>query len=95
MNVLNAAPPQQQKQMLGEALYPKIHEQQPELAGKITGMLLEMDNSELVNLISDDNALRAKVQEALTVYDEYIKSKGGDDDGAKPPTNGVEGDKAE
>lgn len=50
MAVLNAAPPAQQKQMLGEALYPKILEQQPELAGKITGMLLEMDNAELLNL---------------------------------------------
>lgn len=50
LNQLNSAPPAQQKQMLGEALYPKIEEQQPELAGKITGMLLEMDNSELLSL---------------------------------------------
>lgn len=50
MTTLSSAPPGQQKQMLGEALYPKIHEMQPELAGKITGMLLEMDNSELINL---------------------------------------------
>ena len=47
---LTNAPAGQQKQMLGEALYPKIHEMQPELAGKITGMLLEMDNTELINL---------------------------------------------
>jgi polyadenylate-binding protein len=47
---LTSAPPQQQKQMLGEALYPKIQALQPELAGKITGMLLEMDNTELLGL---------------------------------------------
>lgn len=47
---LSQYPPNQQKQMLGEAIYPKIHAQQPELAGKITGMLLEMDNSELLGL---------------------------------------------
>ena len=40
----------QQKQMLGEAIYPKIQTIQPELAGKITGMLLEMDPPELVAL---------------------------------------------
>ncbi|KAI9367832.1 hypothetical protein BJX61DRAFT_267050 [Aspergillus egyptiacus] len=73
--VLTAAPPQQQKQMLGEALYPKIQAQQPELAGKITGMLLEMDNTELLGLLEDDDALRAKVDEALSVYDEYMKNK--------------------
>ena len=47
---LSAVPPPQQKQMLGEALYPKIQAQQPELAGKITGMLLEMENTELLSL---------------------------------------------
>jgi polyadenylate-binding protein len=47
---LAAVPLQQQKQLLGEALFPKIQAMQPELAGKITGMLLEMDNQELVNL---------------------------------------------
>jgi polyadenylate-binding protein len=47
---LQGLPHQQQKQFLGEALYPKIQETQPELAGKITGMLLEMDNAELIGL---------------------------------------------
>ncbi|KAI9811234.1 MAG: Protein phosphatase PP2A regulatory subunit B [Pycnora praestabilis] len=90
LQALTSAPPQQQKQMLGEALYPKIQVQQPELAGKITGMLLEMDNTELLNLIEDENALRAKVDEALTVYDEYVKNKGGES-----TTNGEAPSKAE
>ncbi|KAE8134126.1 Polyadenylate-binding protein, cytoplasmic and nuclear [Aspergillus pseudotamarii] len=75
---LSAVPPPQQKQMLGEALYPKIQAQQPELAGKITGMLLEMENTELLSLLEDEEALRAKVDEALNVYDEYMKNKGGE-----------------
>ncbi|KAB8300021.1 hypothetical protein EYC80_000260 [Monilinia laxa] len=73
---VQSVPPTQQKQLLGEALFPKIQVLQPELAGKITGMLLEMENQELINLIEDDAALRAKVDEALTVYDEYVKNRG-------------------
>ncbi|RYO85420.1 hypothetical protein DL766_006505 [Monosporascus sp. MC13-8B] len=71
----HAGNPQQQKQMLGEMIFPKIQAIQPELAGKITGMLLEMDNAELVNLIEDDQALRSKVDEAMAVYDEYVKAQ--------------------
>jgi len=89
-NTLNAAPPQQQKQMLGEALYPKIHAQQPELAGKITGMLLEMENSELLGLTENEDALRAKVDEAMAVYDEYVKTQGSDEPAGAQQPNGAE-----
>jgi polyadenylate-binding protein len=50
LEMIMAAPPPAQKQMLGESLYPKILQLQPKLAGKITGMLLEMDNGELFTL---------------------------------------------
>jgi len=92
LNNLAAAPPSQQKQMLGEAIYPKIQAQQPELAGKITGMLLEMDNAELLSLIDDDAALRAKVDEALSVYDDYMKNRSGAPDGG--PNGGLKEDEA-
>ncbi|KAI9151720.1 Polyadenylate-binding protein, cytoplasmic and nuclear [Paramyrothecium foliicola] len=73
---LAAAQPAQQKQIIGEMIFPKIQAINAELAGKITGMLLEMDNSELINLIEDEAALKAKVDEALAVYDEYVKAQG-------------------
>ncbi|KAF2103722.1 polyadenylate binding protein, partial [Rhizodiscina lignyota] len=84
IQTLQAVPQGQRKQMLGEALYPKIHAQQPELAGKITGMLLEMDDAELLNLTTDESALKNKVQEAMSVYDDYIKNKGPEEEGEKP-----------
>jgi polyadenylate-binding protein len=60
-----ALPPDQQKNFLGENLYPLIMRFNQEAAGKITGMLLEMDNSELLHLIEDQEALKGKVDEAL------------------------------
>jgi polyadenylate-binding protein len=50
MDALIAAPPEQQKHMLSEVLLPRVQELHLELAGKIIGMLLEMDNNELINL---------------------------------------------
>jgi len=64
---LAAAPPEQQKQLLGERLFPLIQNVEPHLAGKITGMLLEMDNGELLNLLESPDALNAKIMEALSV----------------------------
>jgi len=68
---LTNATPMEQKQLLGEAIYLKIVPDQPELAGKITGMLLEMDNLELLHLLDDPDSMNGKVSEALTVLNEY------------------------
>jgi len=58
----------QQKQEMGERLYPLVQRIEPKLAGKITGMLLEMDTTELMMLLeSGDDLLIAKVNEAVQV----------------------------
>lgn len=65
--MLAAAPPQEQKQMLGERLFPLIQNMYPDLAGRITGMLLEIDNSELLHMLESRESLKAKVEEAVAV----------------------------
>lgn len=63
------------KLMLGESLYPLISDylraqNQPEdLAGKITGMVLELTEAELVGMIQSQEALAKKVSEALDVLE--------------------------
>lgn len=68
---LSSASPMEQKQMLGEMIYLQIHQSEPDLAGKITGMLLEMDNSELLHLLEAPDAMHAKVQEAIAVLNDF------------------------
>ncbi|XP_067041813.1 uncharacterized protein [Acropora muricata] len=64
---LAAASPQEQKQIIGERLYPLIQSTHPDQAGKITGMLVELDNAELLHMLESREALAAKTQEAVSV----------------------------
>lgn len=70
MTELAAASPEDRKRHLGESLYPKIYAREPQHAAKITGMLLEMDPAELLNLLEDDRSLQEKIQEAMEVLDQ-------------------------
>ncbi|XP_018423218.1 PREDICTED: polyadenylate-binding protein 4 isoform X1 [Nanorana parkeri] len=74
-SMLAAAPPQEQKQMLGERLFPLIQAMHPSLAGKITGMLLEIDNSELLHMLESPESLRSKVEEAVAVLQAHQAKK--------------------
>ncbi|XP_052002504.1 polyadenylate-binding protein 4-like [Xyrauchen texanus] len=55
------------KQMLGDSLFPLIQEMVGPQASKITGMLLEMSESELHHLLQSHESLRLKVNEAVAV----------------------------
>ncbi|VVB06154.1 unnamed protein product [Arabis nemorensis] len=54
-------------QMLGQQLYPLVDQLAPVYSAKVTGMLLEMDQAEVLHLIESHEALKAKVSEALDV----------------------------
>ena len=65
--ILAIVTPEEQKQMLGETLFPRIQRMYPELARKITGMLLEMDNAELLHMLEDGDSLKRWVEKAVVV----------------------------
>lgn len=74
--MLAAAEPSQQKQMLGERIYPLVNDQiGNEQAGKVTGMLLEIENFELLKLIDEPTLLKEKVTEAMKVLQEHAGDK--------------------
>lgn len=54
-------------QTLGEHLYPHVEKLEPNNAAKVTGMLLEMDQSEVIHLLESPDALKQKVAEAMEV----------------------------
>jgi polyadenylate-binding protein len=67
---------EEQKRMLGEKLYTLIYKGQPQLAGKITGMILESSHpDEIIQLIEAPDQLDTKVGEALNVLKEHDKPK--------------------
>ncbi|KAL0903319.1 hypothetical protein M5K25_027690 [Dendrobium thyrsiflorum] len=66
-SALANAGPEQQRTMLGENLYPLVEQLERDHAAKVTGMLLEMDQTEVLHLLESPDALKAKVAEAMEV----------------------------
>ena len=66
--MLAATLPQEQKQMLGEHLFLLIQKQGlGQIAGKITGMMLEKDNSQILKMIENSEDLTREVQAAVNL----------------------------
>ncbi|CAN6937061.1 unnamed protein product [Brassica oleracea] len=66
-SALALASPSNHSQILGEQLYPLVEKQEPVHVAKVTGMLLEMDQAEILHLLESPEALKAKVSMALDV----------------------------
>lgn len=65
---------QDKKQCVGQIMFPQVIKfSNNNVAGKVTGMLLEMPEDELVMLVTDENNLRGKVMEAVQVLREAWK----------------------
>ncbi|CAJ1400596.1 unnamed protein product [Effrenium voratum] len=75
---LEKLPPQQQKQQLGERLYAQNYRLarerlRPDLAGKLTGMMLELPNAEILGLLESEDQLKHKIDEAVKVLEKQKK----------------------
>ncbi|CAA6669994.1 unnamed protein product [Spirodela intermedia] len=68
-SALANASPEQQRTVpdAGESLYPLVEQLEHDAAAKVTGMLLEMDQTEVLHLLESPDALKAKVAEAMDV----------------------------
>ncbi|KAI8377288.1 hypothetical protein BD560DRAFT_367041 [Blakeslea trispora] len=72
--ILEPFSPETQRQMLGERIYPIVSEVFPQEAGKLTGMLLELNKSDLVYLINNPKRLVEKASEAAQALKEHHSS---------------------
>ncbi|XP_070532772.1 uncharacterized protein [Ptychodera flava] len=55
------------KEILGEHLYCAIEALQPQHAERLTGMLLELDNEEIIQMLQYDDLLKKRLQVAMEV----------------------------
>ena len=62
------------KEEIGQRIYYYILRKKISRPGKITGMLLEMDTSELSILMKDEAVLNSKIEEAILVLEDYESS---------------------
>ncbi|EOY20027.1 hypothetical protein QUC31_005853 [Theobroma cacao] len=64
---LATATPDQVRTVLGERLHPLVQNLEPAAAARVTGMLLELDRTEVLHLLESPEALKSRVAEAMEV----------------------------
>ena len=74
LSAAKAASPELQRMTIGDRIYHRILWSKPELdAGKITGMLMEMDTADLIILLESPQEFDETIQEAV----ELLRAHGG------------------
>ena len=76
VSMLAISSPQEQKQILGERLFPLVQrmnpdQSKPHIAGKITGMILEKENQKILQMIENQDDLLKQVKAALDVLAQH------------------------
>jgi len=72
--------PKEQKQLIGEKIFQHIEKKggdHMKQAGKITGMLLEMESSALINLLHQPEMLDKKIDQAADVLKRFQDADAG------------------
>ena len=60
------------RQVLGDAMYGHVFSRYPRLAGKLTGMLLQLDEQELVQVLDDAPKRTRLMDEANEVLRQHM-----------------------
>ncbi|XP_071034360.1 E3 ubiquitin-protein ligase UBR5 isoform X5 [Parasteatoda tepidariorum] len=66
------------RQQLGQRLYPRVRALTPNLASRVTGMLLELSAAQLLMLLASDDALRQKIDEATDIILSHTRDSSDD-----------------
>ena len=64
-------PKPERQRKIGDFIYPKIATKYGNQAGKLTGMILELEVEELVGLLQNENALIEKAAQAFEVLQKH------------------------
>ena len=65
--------PNEQKNYIGECIYTKLLDKYEENTGKITGMLLELPQQQLMAALQNEEALSARAEDAYNVLLMHLK----------------------
>ncbi|XP_052861447.1 uncharacterized protein LOC128268409 [Anopheles cruzii] len=74
-NILHVVDRAEQKRILGECLFTAIKAICPQLADKVTGMLVELNNTDILDMLEHPETLKKKVNAAFAVLQSYYKAQ--------------------